>query len=447
MKQELDILITGGMALTMSNRMDIINDPLIGIKDGIIQFVTPGNDAGHGRYRAGEIIDATGSIVLPGLVNTHTHLPMVAFRGLADDLPLMDWLNNYIFPTEAKYVNRDMVYYSSMLAMAEMILSGTTTCCDGYFYESSVVRAALDAGVRAVPCQGFIDFPTNDNPDPSNNIAIGKRFVDKWESVSSLITPAFFCHAPYTCSPTTLTSVKELARELGILYVTHLAETSEEVDTIRERYGKTPVRHLHALGVLDDQTIAVHCNWLDDEEISILADCGTKVSHNPESSMKLAAGVAPVPAMMKAGITVGLGTDGCASNNDMDLIKEMDTAAKIHKVTLMDPTVMDAETVVRMATMEGAKVLDLEDRVGSLEAGKCADVIIMDTNKPHLTPLYNPYSHIVYAASGHDVATTIINGKIVMKNRILTTINIDDVMDQIRKISDTIKQDLAARTT
>lgn len=328
--KDIDILITGGTLLTMSDSMDIIENPVIGIKDGKILFAEKENISQH---RADEIIDASGSIIMPGLVNTHTHLPMVCFRGLADDLPLMEWLNNYIFPAEAKYVNREMVYYGSMLAIAEMILSGTTTFCDGYFYESSVARAAIDAGMRAVPCQGFIDFPTSDNPDPSKNARIAESFIEKWTGRSPLITPAFFCHSPYTCSPETLSSIKEIARNAGIFYFTHLAETKDEVKTIQERYGKTPVRHLLNLGVLDDKTVAVHCNWVDEEEIKILADYGTKVSHNPESSMKLAAGIAPIPQMMRAGITVGLGTDGCASNNDLDLFMEMDTTAKIHKVT------------------------------------------------------------------------------------------------------------------
>jgi len=436
--KDIDILITGGTLLTMSDSMDIIENPVIGIRDGKILFVEKENISQH---RADEIIYASGSIIMPGLVNTHTHLPMVCFRGLADDLPLMEWLNNYIFPAEAKYVNREMVYYGSMLAIAEMILSGTTTFCDGYFYESSVARAAIDAGMRGVPCQGFIDFPTSDNPDPSKNAMIAESFIEKWMDVSPLITPAFFCHSPYTCSPETLGSIKEIARNAGIFYFTHLAETKDEVKTIQEKYGRTPVRHLLNLGVLDDKTVAVHCNWVDEEEIKILADSGTKVSHNPESSMKLAAGIAPIPQMMRAGITVGLGTDGCASNNDLDLFMEMDTTAKIHKVTSMNPTVMDAKTVSKMATLDGAKVLGLEDRIGSIEAGKRADIIILDMNKPHLTPMYNSYSHLVYAATGPDVSTSIINGKIVMRDRRLITMDIQDIMERVRKISDNIRTD------
>ena len=434
--KDIDILITGGTLLTMSDSMDIIENPVIGIRGGKILFVEKG---GAFQHSANEIIDASGSVIMPGLVNTHTHLPMVCFRGLADDLPLMDWLNNYIFPVEKKYVNRKMVYYGSMLAIAEMILSGTTTFCDGYFYESSIVRAAVDTGMRAVPCMGFSDFFTPDISDQSNNIRIAERFIEKWTGVSPLITPAVFCHAPYTCSPETLCAVKEISKNEGVFYHIHLAETKDEIKTIQEKYGRTPVRHLHHLGILDENTVAVHCNWVDEEEIKILADCGTKVSHNPESSMKLAAGVAPVPGMMDAGVTVGLGTDGCASNNDLDLLLEMNTAAKIHKVMSMDPTVMDAKTVSKMATLDGAKVLGLEDEIGSIEAGKCADIIILDMNKPHLTPIYNVYSHIVYAASGSDVSTVIINGKIVMRDRIVLNMDIQDIMKEVRKIAKKIK--------
>lgn len=435
----LDILIIGGTLLTMSKEMEIIEAPIIGIKNGKILFAK-GKKEGPIQYRAKEIIDAQGSVIMPGLVNTHTHLPMVCFRGLADDLPLMDWLNNYIFPAEAKYASAEMVYDGAILAIAEMFLSGTTTVSDGYFFEDSVAQAAIETGMRAVVCQGFVDFPTPDNPDPSKNADIAKSFIEKWTGVSSLITPALFCHAPYTCCPDTYIGIKKIARKGDVFLYTHLAETMDEIKTIQERYGRTPVHHLHHLGVLDDKTVAVHCNFIDDEEISILADCKTKVSHNPESSMKLASGVAPIPKMQEKGITVGLGTDGCASNNDLDMFKEMDTAAKLHKVTTMDPTVMNARTVLKMATIDGASALGLEDRIGSIEAGKCADIIILDMKKPHLTPLYNSYSHIVYAASGSDVSTTIVGGRIVMKDRRLLTIDAEKIMKKVKKLAGKIRE-------
>jgi 5-methylthioadenosine/S-adenosylhomocysteine deaminase len=434
-KTELfDILISGGTAVTLSERMEIIEDPVIGIRNGLIAWVEGGSETA-GNYDTRERLDATGCVILPGLVNTHTHLPMACFRGYADDLPLMEWLHGRIFPAEAKHVNRDMVYAASRLAIAEMILSGTTTFCDGYFYESTIAQAAIDMGMRGVVAQGFIDLPTPDQPDPSRNRQIAEAFIDKWEGRSPLISPALFCHTPFTCGPETLVSLKRTARERNVLYLSHVAETRDETKLLRERYGTTPVRHLQRLGVLDERTVAVHAVWLDDEELDMLRDAGAKVSHNPESNMKLASGVAPVPAMLRRGIAVGLGTDGCASNNDLDLFREMGTAAKLHKVASMNPTVLDARTALKMATIEGAHVLGMEDRIGSIEPGKCADLICVRMNSPHLTPVYQLYSHLVYAASGADVAASIIGGKIVMKDRKLLHADLDEIMAQVRMIA------------
>lgn len=421
--------------MTMSAGMEIVEDAAIGIKDGLIVAVGRNGDQGCAALKTKETIDASGCIVMPGLVNTHTHLPMVCFRGMADDLPLMEWLTKHIFPAEARFVNKKMVYDGATLAMAEMIMSGTTTFCDGYFFEDTITEAVLAAGMRAVVSQGFADFATPDNPKFERMMAAANRFVTRWQSHAPMITPAYFCHSPYTCSPATLVNVKEAAREAGILYLMHLLENEDEIDTILNRYGKKPVQHLLDLGVLDDQTVAVHCNWLTAEDMAIFADLGVRVSHNPESSMKLAAGVAPVPEMLKHGIKVGLGTDGSASNNDLDMFREMDTAAKIHKVTSLDPTVMSAQTVLKMATIGGANVLGLDKLIGSIETGKQADIILVDMNQPHLTPLYNCYSQLVYAARGADVKTSIINGKIVMKDRQLRTIDLPKAMENVRGIA------------
>ena len=421
--------------MTMSAGMEIVEDAAIGIKDGLIVAVGRNGDQGCAALKTKETIDASGCIVMPGLVNTHTHLPMVCFRGMADDLPLMEWLTKHIFPAEARFVNKKMVYDGATLAMAEMIMSGTTTFCDGYFFEDTITEAVLAAGMRAVVSQGFADFATPDNPKFERMMAAANRFVTRWQSHAPMITPAYFCHSPYTCSPATLVNVKEAAREAGILYLMHLLENEDEIDTILNRYGKKPVQHLLDLGVLDDQTVAVHCNWLTAEDMAIFADLGVRVSHNPESSMKLAAGVAPVPEMLKHGIKVGLGTDGSASNNDLDMFREMDTAAKIHKVTSLDPTVMSAQTVLKMATIGGASVLGLDKLIGSIETGKQADIILVDMNQPHLTPLYNCYSQLVYAARGADVKTSIINGKVVMKDRQLRTIDLPAAMENVRGIA------------
>ena len=432
--EPFDILITGGTAVTLSGRMEVIENPIIGIRDGWISLLEEGSKSA-GRPAARETLDAAGCVILPGFINTHTHLPMVCFRGYADDLPLLEWLHGRIFPAEAKHVNRAMVYDASRLAMAEMILTGTTTFCDAYFYESAIAQASLDMGMRGVVAQGFIDFPTPDQPDPTRNLQIAEAFIDKWKDRSPLISPALFCHTPFTCLPQTLTDLKRTAREREVLYLSHVAETREEIKIIQERYGTTPVRHLRNLGVLDERTVAVHAVWLDEEELDMLRDSGAKVSHNPESNMKLASGVAPVPAMLRRGITVGLGTDGCASNNDLDLFREMGTAAKLHKVTSMDPTVLDARTALKMATIDGARVLGMEDRIGSIETGKCADLICVRMDMPHLTPVYHLYSHLVYAASGADVTAGIIGGRLVMKDRRLLHADLEEIMERVRKIA------------
>lgn len=432
---DLDILISGGTLLTMSGQMNIIENCLIGIKDGIIVSIQIKNGQTFSDESAREIIDASGCVVMPGLINTHTHLPMVAFRGKVDDLPLMDWLHNHIFPLEARFVNRRMVYECAMLAMAEMILSGTTTFCDAYFFESSVAEAAQVCAMRAVAAQGFADFATPDNPKYEKMMTAAERFVNHWKPYAPMITPAFFCHSPYTCSPVTLVNVKQAAREADILYLTHLLEQQDEIGIIEKRYGKKPVRHLYDLGVLDEKTVAVHCNWLTKEDIDILADTGVGVSHNPESSMKLAAGVTPVPELLERKINVGLGTDGAASNNDLDMFREMDSTAKIHKVMSLNPTVMSAQTVLRAATIGGAKILGLEKLIGSIEVGKRADIILIDMNQPHLTPVYNYYSHLVYAARGADVKISIIDGKIIMKDRKLLTIDLPETIEAVNQIA------------
>jgi 5-methylthioadenosine/S-adenosylhomocysteine deaminase len=440
---DIDILIQGGTVLTMAADGPILHDAVVGIKGDTIAFVEKNGESPACRYRAREVIDARDGLILPGLVNTHTHVPMVAFRGLADDLPLMDWLNHYIFPVESRHVNRQMVYDAARLAIAEMIFSGTTTFCDGYFYESGIARAALECGMRAVPGAGFIDLPFPESPDPSNHTGIAAKFLARWTDRSPLITPALFCHSPYTCKPETIRIVKEAAREAGVPFLIHLAETQSEVRITKELYGLTPVRHLHRLGVLDDRTIAIHAVWVDDEEIDILGDCGVKVSHCPESNMKLASGICPLTKFMDRGIIVGLGTDGAASNNDLDMFGEMDKAAKVDKAARLDPTVMGAETVLRMATIGGAAVLGLEQEIGSLETGKKADIIILDTKRPHLTPLYNPYSQVVYSASGADVRTAIISGKVVMKDRRLITLDVDEAMAKVTQMAAAIKKDLS----
>jgi len=438
----LDILIQGGTLLTMTGGEEIVVEPQLGIRDGKILFIAPAHDPLAALYAPREIIDASGCLILPGLVNTHTHVPMVCFRGLADDLPLMDWLNNHIFPSERRFVSREMVRAGALLGIAEMILSGTTTFCDGYFYAGTIARAAQESGIRCVAGMGILDADINrvEEAEVAAHAAAAEKFLTKWAEAGPAIVPALFCHAPYTCSPQTLLAVKEVARRHDSLFLIHLAETAEEKDIVMSRYGAGPVFHLEALGILDARTVAIHCNWLDKEEIDCLAKNHVKVSHNPQSNMKLATGVGPVPALIAAGVTVGLGTDGCASNNNHDMFREMDGAAKLHKVFQKDPAVMAAPQVLRMATLDGAVVLGREDEIGSLLPGKRADIIIVDIRKPHLTPMYNPFSHLVYAASGADVRTSIIDGKIVMKDRRILTMDVGAAMDAVADIASAIRK-------
>jgi len=374
---------------------------------------------------------------MPGLVNTHTHAPMSLFRGMADDLPLMTWLHEHIFPAEAKSVNPEMVYWCGKLAAAEMLLSGTTTVADGYFLEDGVAEAFIEAGIRSVAAQGVIDFPAPGVPDPGRNVLAAEEFIDRWQGKNELLTPAVFCHSPYTCSSETLKRAKEMARRKNVKFFVHLAETRAEVKQVQEQHGTTPVRFLETLGVLDNDTICVHCIWLEKEEIQILARTGARVSTCPQSNMKLGSGIAPLQEMLAAGILIGLGTDSCASNNRLDLFYEMDLCAKLHKVKDLDPTALPAASVMQMATSGGAGVLGLGNKIGTLAEGKQADLILLDIRQPHLQPFYNP-GLLVYAASGADVRTAVIGGKLVMQDRKILTFDADETMIAVRKIAESL---------
>jgi 5-methylthioadenosine/S-adenosylhomocysteine deaminase len=358
-----DIVIHNGTIITMNSDFDIIqngvlcakNDQIVKVEARTSNLPLPG---------AQNIIDAKEGIIMPGLVNTHTHLPMALFRGLADDLPLSKWLNEYIFPAEANHIHPESVRLGALLSGAEMLLSGTTTCCDGYFHEDNVAAAMNDIGMRAILGQGVIDFPAPGVPNPADNVNNAINFIQNWKNISPLITPSIFCHSPYTCSEATLKKAKDAADANGVLFQIHTAETKDEYVSIQTKHHTTPVKYLDKIGILDQNTLLVHAVWLDDDDIEIIAKRRASVSHNPESNMKLASGIAPVPTLLKAGVTVGLGTDGCASNNNLDLFSEMDTAAKLHKLNAMDPTLMDALTVLKMATIEGARSLGLQDITG-----------------------------------------------------------------------------------
>ncbi|MBW1701408.1 MAG: amidohydrolase [Deltaproteobacteria bacterium] len=425
-----DIIIKNGTILTMDSKCSVLKRGLVCIEGDTISHICSDDE---NTFEADKIINAKGGLILPGLVNAHTHAAMSLFRGLADDLPLMEWLNNYIFPAESR-MDADFVFTGTLLACAEMIMSGTTTFCDMYLFEDEVAKAARLTGMRCLVGEVLYDFLSPNYGPIEKGLAYTEELIKKWQD-DPLVSIAVEPHATYTCSPDLLQAANKLALEYNVPLIIHVAETKSEISEIRKKYNKRPFEHLESLGVLGPHFIADHCVHIDESEIKRMVEHGVKAVDNPESNMKLASGISPVSELIASGVTVGLGTDGCASNNNLDLFTEMDTAAKLHKIETMDPTVLDAVTVLKMATIEGAKALGLEDITGSIEVGKKADIIIVDTNKPHLTPMYNPYSHIVYAARGNDVSHSIINGQLVMEDRKLLIVDVDEIMSRARNKS------------
>jgi 5-methylthioadenosine/S-adenosylhomocysteine deaminase len=426
-----DTLVTNGTVLTLdAGDTEIINGAVAIDKD-TITAVGPADE--FNDWRISQVIDAHGGIIMPGLINSHTHAAMTCFRGLADDLPLMAWLNDHIFPAEAK-LDDQKVYSGTLLACAEMIMSGTTCFCDMYLFEDAVARAAKDAGMRAVVGEVLYDFDSPNYGPIENGIGYTQNLIDAWQQ-DPLVNIAVEPHSAYLCAPELLQKAFKLAQSHNLTFVIHLAESKSEVEQIKERFDRTPVEYLAEIGVLAPNVLACHCVELTEKDIALLQRFDVKVAHNAESNMKLASGVAPIPRLIDEGICVGMGTDGCASNNDLDLFQEMDSVAKLHKAKSLDPTVMPAPTVLKMATISGARALGLDAVVGSLEKGKRADLIIVDTNKPHLTPMYNPVSHLVYAAIGSDVTTSIINGTVVMEDGTIKTMDIKAVMDDVNRIA------------
>ena len=436
-----DLLITNGIVLTMDAKATQHENGAVAVVESRIADVGP-VDAMR-KWTATRRIDACGGIIMPGLVNSHTHAAMTCFRGLADDLPLMDWLQDYIFPAEAK-LDEQKVYCGALLACSEMIRSGTTTFCDMYLFEDAVARAASTAGLRAVVGEVLYDFPSPNYGDLEQGFDYTEQLIETWRD-DPLITVAVEPHSPYLCAIDLLQRAAGIANQNQIPLVIHVSETRSEVEQMIQRYHRTPVGHLAAHGILSPNLLACHCVVLSDDDLQLLKDHDVKVAHNPESNMKLASGIAPVPEMLDRGICVGLGTDGCASNNNLDLFLEMSTAAKLHKVNTLNPTVLDAATVLRMATIDGARALGLDRQIGSLEKGKSADIIVIDTRAPHLTPMYNPSSHLVYAASGGDVAWSIVNGRVVMEDRRLCSLDVTKAMADVEQIADEIRSDRLRR--
>ncbi|MCP4116632.1 MAG: amidohydrolase [Desulfobacteraceae bacterium] len=412
------LFIRNGILLTMAEDSSVIENGSLLVEDGEIRALGPaGSIPMPARAR---VIDAAGCVVMPGLVNCHTHLPMSLFRGLADDLPLDVWLFEHIFPAEAEQITPASVRKWARHSCEELLLSGTTCCCDGYFYGDGVAEAALLSGIRMVAGQGVIDFPAPGVPDPKQNVAAAVEFVRRWTGRSSLIMPSIFCHSPYTCSQATLVTARQAARDLNVLFQIHVAETGAETTKIPRCGDRSVVRYLDDLGIIDDTCLLVHCVWIDEADMAIIKKRGAGVAHCAESNMKLAAGIAPVPGMMDAGITLGLGTDGSASNNNLDLFQEMDMVSKLHKAACADPGVLAARKVVTLATLGGARALGLDRKIGSLTRGKRADIILVNLGKPHLVPVYDPFASLVHGAKGSDVTHVIVDGRMVVENGELT---------------------------
>ncbi|MDQ3321991.1 MAG: amidohydrolase [Acidobacteriota bacterium] len=420
-RKTVDLIVQNGTIVTMDASRRVLENGAIAVDKNSI--VAVGNAAEINRkYSAKQIIDARGKVVIPGLINAHTHIPMALFRGISDDLDLQEWLTKFIFPAEAKNVTEDFVRAGTRLGLAEMIRGGTTTYCDMYYFEDAVADETAKAGVRGVLGETIIRFPVADNKTPEDAIRYTENFVKKWKN-HALIVPAFAPHAPYTLTTEHLNAVKKSADRLNATVVIHVAETKTEVDDITKQYGARPIEYLARIGFLNERTIAAHVVFANDGEIDLLKKFGVGVAHNPQSNMKLASGVAPVPQMLLKNLAIGLGTDGAASNNDLNLWEEMDTAAKLHKVFSGDPKVVTAEQAFEMATIGGARALHLEKITGSLEAGKRADIAIVDFDGLHQTPVYNVYSHLVYATKASDVRTVIIDGQITMRDRRLLTLD------------------------
>ncbi len=410
-----DYIICGDYVLPMDESHSVIKDGAVALNGNVIIDVGEYKDISK-KYSGEKTISGKNKAVLPGLINTHTHAAMVYFRGMADDLPLKEWLETYIWPAESKWLSPEFVSDATELACLEMLKAGITTYSDMYFFEDASGNAAKKIGMRAVLGAGIVDFPTISGKNADEYLGKAEKFIEKWKK-DELVTPCIAPHSVYACGPDTLKKIKKIADKYNVPIHIHVSEAKWEVEEIEKKYAKRPVAHLEALGFLDECMVAAHCVWVNEKEIEALAKHKVGVSHCIESNLKLGSGIAPVPQMLKAGIKVAFGTDGAASNNDLNILSEMSTAAKVHKAVSGDPTALDAKTALLMATRWGAEVLGLGEITGSLEKGKAADIVIMDLNKPHLTPLYDIYSHIVYSSMASDVETVFVNGKLVMHNR------------------------------
>ncbi|RJQ22827.1 MAG: S-adenosylhomocysteine deaminase [Nitrospiraceae bacterium] len=436
--QQVDCIIRADYLLTMEGDLSVIRDGAVAVAGSDI--IDAGAFSGISKkYTSDNISDGKDRVVFPGLINTHTHAAMVYFRGLADDLPLMEWLQNHIWPAEGKWMNEEFVSDAVELACLEMLKAGVTTYSDMYFYQNAAGRTIEKIGMRGVLGAGVIDFPFTGYAKAAEDYFVNaENLINNWKN-SELVSPCIAPHAVYTCGPDNYKRANALSEKYNVPIHTHLAETQFEVAECQKRYGKTPVEYFESIGMLTERLSAAHCVWLTENEIDLLAKRKVGVSHCIESNLKLASGFAPVAKMLRAGVKVSFGTDGAASNNDLNILGEMSTAAKVHKAVSGDPTVVDSRTTLLMATRNGAENSGLGDKAGSIRAGKKADLVVANLSQPHLTPLYDIYSHITYCLRPSDIETVMVNGKIVVGDGRLTTMNEVEILAKARSWQEKIK--------
>ena len=441
---QIDLVIDGRYVVTMDADNTVIENGSVAIDDGVI-IAIGSTDAIHTEHTATQTLGGDDRIVLPGLVNGHSHAAMTILRGVADDLALMDWLNNYIFPAEVEFVDAELVRIGTELACWEMIRGGTTTFVDMYYYPDTIADVVDACGMRALISATVIDQRSPDAEGASDSIAKGTSFIERWQGKNPRITPIFGPHANYTLNAEQLTETREAAMRFNAPISIHVSESPFEVQYAKDTFGTTSIEMLESIGFFEGPTIAAHVVWPTDAEIPILASRKVGVIHNPTSNMKLASGISPVTTMLEAGVRVGLGTDGAASNNDLDMWEEMRLASFLQKVEQMNPEVLSANTVLRMATSDGATAIGLGDSIGSLEIGKRADVIQVSFNDVHHVPTYDVVSHLVFVTDEQDVATVVVDGKVLMHDGEFLTLDTERIAAEATALATRIQTALEQR--
>ncbi len=447
--EQVGLLLHGGVVVTMDAQGSVFDPGAVAVRGGQIAAVGPAEELA-GCYPQAEVVDCRGMAVIPGLINGHGHAPMSLLRGLRDDQQLDVWLFGYILPVETRFVDETFVHWGTLLSCAEMVRGGITTFVDMYYYEDAVAAAADQVGMRAVCGQTIMRLPTPDASSYDESLAYARRFIERWKEHPRIV-PALAPHAPYTVTPEILEAVRQMAETYRVPVLIHLAETEDEVEETLEQVGLSPTSWLYAQGLLQvAPVVAAHCVHVDDGDLAILKRKGVGIVSNPSSNLKLASGIAPYGRILEAGLALGIGTDGCASNNDLDLFEEMRLAAFLAKVTSRDPTALPARQALAMGTIAGARVLHMDDRIGSLEVGKQADIAVVGLSDPHTVPRYrvdeqNIYSQLVYTASASDVRHVLVDGRFLLRDRRLTTVNLDEITHKAQEIADQVGRFVLAR--